>query len=82
MADKPILVIAGDYRQYVFWCREHEISPNDRRRVRYVRDWQDLRGRRGNPYITVGTFYQRRDMAEIREGLKIIEAVPLEGTDG
>lgn len=82
MADLPILVIAGDYRQYVFWCREHEINPNDMKRVRYVRDWNSICGRRGNPYVTYGTYYQRRDMVEIRQALKVIEAVPLEEYDG
>ena len=78
MSDQlPILVIAGNYRQFVYWCREHEISPSDTKRVRYVSEPHVVLGRHGNPYVTVGTFYGRRDMSEIYRELRIIEAVPL-----
>lgn len=38
----PLLVIAGDYRQFVYYCHEHGLNP--RRDARYVRDLQDVRG--------------------------------------
>jgi hypothetical protein len=78
----PVLVVAGDYRQFVHWCRQNDINPRGRE-ARYVADWNSIRGRRGNPYVTVGTYYARRDLAEIREALRYIEAVPMEGkSDG
>ena len=76
----PILVIAGNYSQFVFWCREHEINPRDTHKARYVRDWNDLRGRRGCRYVFYGTTYERRDIPEIYNTLRVIEAIPLEDT--
>jgi hypothetical protein len=70
----PILVVAGDYRQFVYWCRQNEINPRGREAV-YVSELRQLMGRRGNPYVTVGTYYARRDWGRIHEELRVIEAV-------
>jgi hypothetical protein len=85
MANLPILVIAGNYRQFVFWCREHNIDPRNTRKAVFLGENDSARriqGRHGNPYIKIGTFYERRDLLEVNQHLHIIEAVPLEETDG
>jgi len=55
----PLLVIAGDRDQYVYYCHEHGLNP--RRDARYVRDLQDVRGLGDNIQFTFyGTWDDRR----------------------
>ena len=56
--DQPILVFAGRYSQAEYWARNVARLPNSRA-FRYVRDNYDLRGRRGNRAVMVGSFWDR-----------------------
>jgi hypothetical protein len=56
--DPQILVFAGTYTQAEWWAHSIARLPN-RRAFRYVRSTEDLRGRRGNRAIMVGSFWDR-----------------------
>jgi hypothetical protein len=55
------LVLALDRRDFLSWCRDHDIDPADRS-VKHIRDSQDLRGL-GQPVEIEETprFMYRRD---------------------
>jgi hypothetical protein len=60
-------VIAGNYRQFTDWCREHEVSPHSPQ-VIYATS-QSLRGRRNVKVERTGTWYERDDLREIEHDL-------------
>jgi hypothetical protein len=62
-----LLVLAGNYRQYVCWCAQHGINP--RTDAVYVHQVDQLRERhRSHRVAVVGTFYEDRP----REAVDII----------
>lgn len=56
--DPQILVFAGTYNQAEYWAHHVAKLPN-RRAFRYVDSPDDLRGRRGNKAVMVGSFWRR-----------------------
>lgn len=79
MAELPILVCAGNYREFEHWCRQNGTHPREHPpKAIYVSEWHRIRGRRGNPHVTYGTFWDRRDYHEIMEALRAIESPALE----
>lgn len=50
---RPI-VLAGNYKQYLDWCRKAGISPQ--REAIYATDITRLYGHTGNPIVRVGTY--------------------------
>ena len=64
----PILVLAGNYQQARQWARDSGIAPRD---WRYIGTPASLRGYRNPIVAKVGTFYERRDVAEFEECLAL-----------
>jgi hypothetical protein len=59
---KPVLVIAGHYREFLEWCRENEKNPQDRGQSRYISSPEELYGwTRPVTLIFYGTYLKRRD---------------------
>lgn len=65
-----IMILAGNYQQYIHWCKDMGVSPRSRM-VRYVYDVSDLRGRRNMIFVHIGTFWTRHDAATIYEAAKL-----------
>lgn len=63
MSDLPILVIAGDYGQYMYWCYEQRLNP--RKDAVYISSGYQLNGRSGNEIVFTGTWGHRRDAIEL-----------------
>ena len=68
----PILVVAGNARQFADWCREHGLR--ERQDAIYVSSERALRGRQGGSYVLTGTWMDRRDIREIEQSLRIVGA--------
>jgi hypothetical protein len=63
---EKIYVIAGNAKEFNFWCNENKVSPHSPL-VSYVHDVNCLRGLR-NPRIEVyGTYRARKDKEELDE---------------
>jgi len=62
------LVVAGNYRQFVDWCKAQGFSPHSRE-VRYIDQPWKARGYHNAEVIKVGTYYQRKDIFELLEAL-------------
>jgi hypothetical protein len=66
---EPVYVIAGDYAQYCHWAWDNGYSPGDPA-ICYVSGWQQLLGLGHEPKtLYVGTYWNRRDLIEIRHQL-------------
>jgi hypothetical protein len=68
-----IFVLAGNYQQYERWRRDNQIGPTA---SIYVLDAETLNGQtitKEDCVIEVGTFYQRKDAAEIRDRVRVIK---------
>ncbi len=63
-------VIAGNYHQFVSWCRDQGISPG-RHDVLYATP-ERLRGRNDVEVLRVGTWYERDDLREIEDVLRFV----------
>jgi hypothetical protein len=63
-------VIAGNYKQYVDWCREQEISP--RTGDAFYATPESLRGRNEVRTVRTGTWQERDDLREIEETLLVV----------
>jgi hypothetical protein len=66
------VVLAGNYREFLFWCRENERNPRDRNLI-YASEPQRIRGLGPIRFITYGTWYLRRDAWEMRGDLEHLE---------
>jgi hypothetical protein len=69
-------VLAGTYRQFLDWCREHKVSP-DSDLVFDVTSPSSLRGRSNVELVRIGTWYERRDLWEIEEQIAFLAALGL-----
>lgn len=68
-------VVAGNYMQFEYWCRENEINRHDQSSVRYCATEYHLRGFAGHFDIhIVGTFNDRRDAPQMRGMIEHIKA--------
>jgi len=63
-------VIAGNYRQYVDWFREQEISP--RTGDAFYATPESLRGRNDVRTVRTGTWHERDDLREIEALLRTV----------
>jgi hypothetical protein len=63
-------VVAGDYRQFCDWCREQGADPRSPE-VLYATP-TSLRGRRLVAVEYTGTWYQREDLREIEQELRLV----------
>jgi hypothetical protein len=53
------LVLAGDYNEFLFYCREQNISPRDKS-VRYISDPIQAAGYINFEVVKYGRWYQKR----------------------
>jgi hypothetical protein len=59
-------VVAGNYAQFCRWAWDNGYSPGDPA-IRYVSSFQQLRGLSHEPKtVYAGTYWDRRDLIEIR----------------
>jgi hypothetical protein len=70
--DPPILVFAGRYSQAEYWARYIAVLPK-RSAFHYVQDTMDLRGRRGNKAVVVGTFWARPHAHDLLDFAKLVD---------
>lgn len=68
-----IYVIAGNYREFMIWCKENQLGRSDNR-VRYVSDFSKLMGAvieesKGDKVVLYGTFESRMDWPLMAEEL-------------
>jgi hypothetical protein len=64
---KKIFVIAGNYNQFVDWCRDIAVSPHSPL-VKYIAEGEGqiaLSGTRNPEVISIGTYRQRKDFQEL-----------------
>jgi hypothetical protein len=52
------VVLAGNYREFLFWCRENNRNPRDRNLI-YASEMHRLRGLGPIRFITYGTWADR-----------------------
>lgn len=64
VADTPTLVLARNYREFLDWCREHDINP-DQRHLRYVSSVNSLMGVHRAEFVALPGFSLRPDRQEI-----------------
>ena len=65
-------VIAGDFRQYKRWCREHGVHPYGR--DAFYATATSVRGRRNLSVARTGSWETRKDLAQIEADLEFIAA--------
>jgi hypothetical protein len=63
-SEPRLVVLAGNYREFLFWCRENDRNPRDWN-LTYVEQAYKLRGMHGFDYTIYGTFWDRRDSQDI-----------------
>jgi len=66
-----VFVFAGSYSEAERWRTLHTTLPPSR--VKWVRDGQVLRGYRNQRAVIFGSFWERRDAADLLELAKIFE---------
>jgi hypothetical protein len=71
-SEPRLVVLAGNYREFQFWCRENERNPRDRNLI-YASEMHRLRGLGPIRWISYGTAYMRRDYWEMRQYLTYLE---------
>lgn len=71
-SDRLLVVLAGNYREFQFWCHENERNPRDRNLI-YASEMHRLQGLGPIRFIRYGTWYMRRDADEILAYLKYRE---------
>lgn len=67
--------MAGNYREFVNWCRDMRLSPHDPL-LYYVRDFSRLMGHqidesKGDRVVFYGTYAGRMDWAHMVEELRV-----------
>lgn len=70
--NNKIFVVAGNYRQFCFWCDENKISKNSPL-VSYIDESYGIYKMQGisNPNVVYyGTYYKRNDIEEIELFIK------------
>lgn len=70
---RHIYVIAGNYREFIYWCRDNHLRREDRR-VHYVHDFSKLLGviieeSKGDKVVLYGTYESRMDWPLMAEEL-------------
>lgn len=62
------LVFAGNYNQYLAYCREHNVSPL---RASYITSPEQIQGLRNPIVVRVGSYALREDASRIEHELRI-----------
>ncbi len=69
----PLFVLAGNYRQFREWCRDHDVPP---REARYIASADVLFGTpQGVRYAVSGDPWTRYDYETIMDVLRVRQAV-------
>ena len=63
------LILAGNYRQFLDWCKEEGVDPRTRS-IRYIHDVHSILGMRDYEVIRYGTYYERKDFNDIEDEIK------------
>jgi hypothetical protein len=71
-SEPRLVVLAGNYREFQFWCWDNDRNPRDPSLI-YARDISRLRGIGMARFVTYGTWYMRRDHWEIHAYLTRLE---------
>lgn len=71
-SEPRLVVLAGNFREFQFWCRENNRNPRDRNLI-YASEMHRLRGLGPIRWVSYGTAYMRRDFLEMREYLTYME---------
>lgn len=61
--NKPVLVIAGTYREYELFCAQHKI--NRYHDAVYVRTYREVVGKRRSQFAYTGTWHERLSVLEL-----------------
>jgi len=61
-------ILAENYKQYLYWCRENKCSPQGRDYF-YISDILSLKGLHGFEVVKIGTWYTRPDIEKIEKEL-------------
>jgi hypothetical protein len=69
---RPIVVVAGNYQQFVAFCHDNGFNPRQRGLI-YAGRPESLRGLGPVEVVYTGTAYERRDFAEIYDRLRIMD---------
>uniref|UniRef100_A0AAU3IC52 Uncharacterized protein n=1 Tax=Streptomyces sp. NBC_01393 TaxID=2903851 RepID=A0AAU3IC52_9ACTN len=72
MDERRLVVLAGNYREFTYWCHENGRNPRDRNLI-YASEISRIRGLGPIRYITYGTWYMRRDSLEMHTYLIHLE---------
>jgi hypothetical protein len=59
-----ILVIAGNYREFEYWCGMHRINPKHSDPFKYYNYPSSIKGLKLSDVIRYGTWYNRVDIDE------------------
>lgn len=77
----PVFVMAGNYQEYLAWCRVNDRRPTDQANNRYLKDVYMLRGV-SNPRVEYyGTYDERRDLLEVQRLIRVRTPVTQEWLD-
>jgi hypothetical protein len=72
-SDPRLVVLAGNYREFLFWCRENNRNPRDRNLI-YASEMHRLMGLGPIRLVTYGTWADRGPRAwEMYDYLKYLE---------
>jgi hypothetical protein len=66
------VVLAGNFREFQFWCRENNRNPHDRNLI-YASEMSRVRGLGAIRVVTYGTWVHRRDAFEMLDYLRRIK---------
>lgn len=73
---EKLLILAKDYAQAERWAYTHGFRSHAQ--FRYIRDQYDLRGRRGQKFVKVGNYYDRRDWYALHMFLEVAGLVQVD----
>jgi hypothetical protein len=62
------IYMAGNYQQFVHFCKEHGLTPN---KEIYISGVESLWGLHDVILIKIGTWYERKDAEEIERRLNL-----------
>ena len=64
-----VAILAGNYRQYRHWLKEHE--PPNPKSYRYIFTETSVLGIRFDSYLIVGTYWSRRDAGRMYDAVRL-----------
>jgi hypothetical protein len=71
-----LLILAKDYAQAERWAYDHGFRSHAA--FHFIRNQYDLRGRRGQEFVKVGNYYDRRDWFDLHMFLQVAGLVQVD----